>query len=321
MKNQFNVLIIGAGQIGAFFDTPKTSNILTHAHAFTNHKNFILCGFYDTDYSKSQKAAKLWSTKCFKNLRGAFLTNKIDVVCVAVPDKFHHKVLKSIVKYHPKLVFSEKPITTSLRSAQEIVDIYKKNHVQLLINYSRRFVPEIINIKEKINNNDFGKFLGGIGYYGKGTMHNGSHLIDLIRFIVGDFKKVKTITVEKDYSPEDPSTTAIIYLENGGTIFLRNINHKLYSIFEADLLFEKGRVKFADSGNKIVTYKVKENKIYKGYYNLAEEKTIKTSLNKALYYSANHIYKIITKKTASLSPSNNALKDLEVCYRLIDANK
>ena len=54
-----NVVIIGAGKIGAFFDSPDSSNILTHAHAFTANRNFRLLGFVDKDLNQAGRAAQI----------------------------------------------------------------------------------------------------------------------------------------------------------------------------------------------------------------------------------------------------------------------
>lgn len=46
------VVIIGAGNIAAGFDTPESKKILTHAHAVVVNPDFQLLGFYDIDEKK-----------------------------------------------------------------------------------------------------------------------------------------------------------------------------------------------------------------------------------------------------------------------------
>jgi len=146
MNSRYNALIIGAGRMGAFFDSPKDkSKILTHAHAYTNHDGFNLVGFYDINPTKASNAAKRWGTKSFKSIAEAFHKNKIDIVSVAVPDQFHFSTLVEIIKYRPKIVFVEKPLTTSEFYTEKIVKLYKKFRIPLLVNYSRRFIPEFVN--------------------------------------------------------------------------------------------------------------------------------------------------------------------------------
>jgi predicted dehydrogenase len=190
-KGIFNVLIIGAGNIGAFYDTPDSKNILTHAHAIKEHSGFKLVGFVDNNSERARVAAKIWKTLSFQSINEAFSKTDVDVVCVAVPDEFHYTVLKEVVFRPVKIVLAEKPITKTLFEADEIIALYKQLNVSLLVNYSRRFVPEFQDVKKLIDDQSFGKYVFGNGYYGKGVLHNGSHMINLLEYLIGDVKEVE----------------------------------------------------------------------------------------------------------------------------------
>ena len=106
---QYNVVIIGAGNIGAGFDSPESDEILTHAHAFLKNDKFNLIGFYDVDFVKAASAANKWNVQAFVTMESAM--KHAEVVCCTVPDAYHYQVLKEIAEYPVKLVFAEKPIT------------------------------------------------------------------------------------------------------------------------------------------------------------------------------------------------------------------
>src|SRR5574344_659316 len=133
----YKVIIIGAGNIGAFFDTPASNRVLTHAHAFYHHKNFRLVGFYDVDYEKAKLAAKLWNCQAFAELDAAM--EEAEVVCCTVSDTYHYEVLKKIANYSVKLVFTEKPLTKTIEEAQEIAELYQEKKLPIQVNYTRRF--------------------------------------------------------------------------------------------------------------------------------------------------------------------------------------
>jgi predicted dehydrogenase len=107
---EFNVLVIGAGAIGAFFDNPDSEHILTHAHAFSAHPGFNLLGFLDTNAERSRNAAQVWKCKAFGSLQEAVERERVDIACVAVPDELHCSILKEIATLPLKAVFTEKPI-------------------------------------------------------------------------------------------------------------------------------------------------------------------------------------------------------------------
>lgn len=315
-KGIFNVLIIGAGNIGAFYDTPDSKSILTHAHAIKEHPGFKLVGFVDNDSERATVAATIWETLSFQSINEAFSKTDVDVVCVAVPDEFHYTVLKELVFRPVKIVLAEKPITKTLVEADEIIALYKQLNVSLLVNYSRRFVPEFQDLKKLIDEQSFGKYVFGVGYYGKGLLHNGSHMINLLEYLIGDVKDVEVKEKVFDFYNDDPSVSARLTLENARPFNLQCIDQSMYTIFEMDLFFENIRVSIIDSGYKILFSKVSESIIFKGYKTLSEVKELETSLGRALTYTYENIFSNLTKGEALISSHSAARKSMATCLKI-----
>lgn len=316
MGRTFNTLIIGAGKIGALFDSPGDKHhVLTHAHAYKKHTGFNLIGFYDTNKTRAAAAAKKWGVKSFGSLSEAFNNNNIDVVSVAVPDQHHYAILKSLIKYRPKLVFVEKPLTTSVVSSEKIVRLYNTFRIPLLVNYNRRFTPEFIKERKRIKDRAYGKFIGGVGYYGKGILHNGSHLTNILRFLLGKITLDKIIDSEPDYFTGDPSVSAILNI-GSEKFFMHHVNSKLYTIFEMDLLFQKARLRIIDSGYKIERHLKKKSPIFKNYYDVVKKEDINTSLGFSCYHAVDSIHKFLKGKSDLLSSGEETLKDLRLCYTI-----
>lgn len=316
MKKQYNVLIVGAGNIGAFFDTPCSENILTHANAFCRAEGFNLLGFVDVLENKSKEAAELWNVKCFKTLKEAFNGNKIDVVSVCVPDEYHYDILKEILNFQIKLVFAEKPLAKNINQANEIVEMYKEKNIRCLVNYSRRFVREFDLVKEKILEGEYGKFICGNGYYGKGILHNGSHLIDLLRYLIGEIQDFKLLNHNFDYYNNDPSVSAFLNFESGGNFIIQNVPCNNYTIFEIELLFEHKRIRIVDSGFKIEEYGVVDSEIFSGYKNLFKEKKFETELNKAMLNAVINIYNNLEYDEILKCTLDDGYKAMEICEKL-----
>lgn len=308
---KYNVIIIGAGNIGAFYDNPASSNILTHAHAFYLHKGFNLIGFVDKDKEKAQKAAVIWGGKSGE-IADFLKFYNIDVVCVATPDDQHYKILKDISDFSFKLAYTEKPLTTNLKEAEYLIELYSLKEKYITVNYSRRFIPEFISLKKNIEKGLYGKYLSGTGYYGKGLFHNGSHLLDLLYYFFNNVSYKKLIDINYDYSDSDPSVTALLGV-NDKYFNLIAIDHSLFTIFEIDLIFEKQRIRIIDSGFKFEFYTIKSNTVYKEYRNLSKEKTLKTSLGKASYYAVENVYKFLTNKEKLKYDIKDSLKVIDLC--------
>lgn len=318
MSNKYSVIIIGAGKIGAFFDTPDSKPILTHAHAFFNHPSFEIKGFVDTDDARAQKAADIWGGNVKSS--DAFLSEGIDVVCVAVPDEFHYPLLKQLSQYPVKLVLAEKPLTNKLDDCAEIVRLYSAKSTSLCLNYKRRFVPDFIELKWKIQRGLFGEYLTGAGYYGKGLLHNGSHLIDLIQFLLCDVVKAQKLKSEHDFFKDDPSISAVLTLKNQHLFFLQHIDCSLFTIFEIDLLFEKKRIRIIDSGFLIEEYDPIEDAVFTGYRNIKKVKEYSTSMEKALTNLVDNIYNHLENGQDLLCTQNDGYAVLKSCYSIIQSS-
>lgn len=254
-------VIIGAGNIAAGFDNPNSPEILTHAHACQCHPAFHLLGFYDKDCRRAKEAAEKWGCYAFETLDDAL--REAEIISCCVPDQYHKQVLEEISPYNPKLVIAEKPLAASLEEAEAIRQIYD-GRIPLILNYSRRFLPEFHKLREEIG--EYGRFLKGVGYYGKGILHNGSHMLDLLRFLLGAVECLEVLPTEVQDLPGDVSKDVLLRVQ-GEAFHMLAIDSRAVTVFELELFFEKARIRILDGGTVIEKYEVKESALYKGYYN------------------------------------------------------
>ena len=291
-EKKFNALVIGAGKIGSEFDSINDINILTHAHAYIKHNNFNLLGFYDINSEKAKIASEKWNCKYFKNISD--IAEKIDVISICTPDCIHLESIKLIENLSPKLIFLEKPIANNLKHIESILDVSKK--MPIAVNYSRRFSKEFQVIAEKIKKNKFGSFLNGCGYYGKGFIHNGSHMIDILRLLIGEIKFIEKISEINDFYEDDPSKNANVFFDKNIKFLMTAVDCKYVSIFELDLFFEKARIKIIDSGLKIEIYKINDDKFFDGYKKFERTEEILTDLNISMLNAVNNISLFLSGK-------------------------
>ena len=309
---QNKILIIGAGNIAALFDNPTSSKILTHAHAFKENKNFTLKGFYDIDYSRAKIAAQRWGCEAFSNLEDAM--ESVDIVCICVPDKYHAKILEEVSKYTVKLVVAEKPLAKSLDEAKRIKQLYDKKKIPLLLNYSRRYLVEYQILKKDISK--YGAFCKGTGYYGKGLQHNGSHMIDILSYLVGEVMGIERASHDiSDFEEDDLSYDVTLRIKNG-FFNMTAIDSRVATIFELDLFFEKARVRIIDGGNVIETYRVEGSKEYNGYFNytLLERKNVEYS--NALLGLVDNVKSYLENEEELVCTMDDGVKVLDICSRI-----
>lgn len=281
-KKIFRCAIIGAGRIGAQFDSPKSKEILTHAHAYYNHKKTELVGFYDLDYLTAQKAAKQWGGIAYPTIRELFAEAKPDMVSVCVPDEHHAGILKEILAFNPKLVIAEKPVTTTVAETKKIMKLYDQKKIPVIVNYSRRFYSGIQKIKKDLDQKKYGAVLSASVMYTKGVLHNGSHAIDLARYFFGDVKTSRCLYSVNDFKSDDRTVGGFLTFEHCPQMYLMAGDARAYSIFEFDILCERGRIHLTHSSAMAEYYLVVPSPLYKGYSILGKPKLEKTGADKAL---------------------------------------
>lgn len=307
----YNVVIIGAGNIAARFDLPNSKEILTHAHAFTQNSSFNLIGFYDKNYVRAYEAAEIWGGQAFNKLELGLQI--ADVVVCCVPDIYHAIMLKEIAQYHPRLVVTEKPLALTLKETEKIKGLYE-NRIPLLVNYSRRFIADFQELKKKIS--EYGSFLRGVGYYGKGILHNGSHMIDLLNFL---FEKVELFTMlpfqNNDFDSEDCSKEVILSID-GNPFHMIAIDCRIATIFELDLFFEKARIRILDGGNQIEIYSIKDSDTYSGYRNYHLSNVIEVNYSMAMEGLVRNVENYLEHNEKLLCDLSDGIKALEICMNM-----
>lgn len=318
LKNSMlKAVIIGAGGIGAAYDQDrKTKGILTHAHAYRAAKGFALSGFYDTNPAKAKAAAKSWKARSFETLT-EMLQGKPDIVSICVPDLYHAKTLHQVIKYQPKAIFCEKPLTVNSKTSEAILRTCKKEGILLTVNYTRRFCPEIIQLRSDIQKGLYGKSISAVCTYTKGIRHNGSHAVDLLNFFFGKVRSGQVLAVRKDGTPEDPALDAFLTAERCPAIHLVSGSAQHYSIFEMDLLFEKKRIVLSESGRKILFYSVQSHTDYPGFKILSKPSVQKTRMAEALKFAVESIAAALHKKELPQDSAESALEAQKVCDLLI----
>jgi len=322
MDRRYSVLIIGAGKIGACYDSLDSPDILTHAHAFCAHKAFRLAGFVDTDPAALKKAVSHWGGSGFTSLKEAFnREGRIDVACVATPDETHYEMLSKLCNFPVKLIFVEKPPVETLAQADDIMRKAKKKKISIAVNYSRRFAQEYEDIRKNIKSNKYGRFLTGNGFYGKGLVHNGSHMVDLLRYFLGEIKAVDKRSRVNDFKNSDPTISAVLSFGGKRDFFLQGVDCRSYTIFELDLLFEKTRLRFVDSGSALEEYSINNVAADCGIRNLGRPRVTATSARKALYFAAENMYRHLSRGEALKCSFSEGVKTLAACKVIQNAGK
>ena len=249
----FNTLIIGCGNIAGGYDSFNTNSksINTHAKAYQKHSGFSIDGCVDPNQIARDSFSKQWGIKrSYASLSEALEDDiKYDVVSLCSPSDQHLNDLNLLLDAQPKLIFCEKPITENLIKTKEIVKKCQNLGISLAVNHIRRWDEDLQNFKMELSKGKWGRVHSAVGYYNKGILNNGTHLVDLMQYVLGKITLVSIGTPVVDYSNEDPTIPAILFNKKHNiNIHFSAGNANDYTIFEIHFMMENGFVSIEDSG-------------------------------------------------------------------------
>lgn len=128
--------VIGTGHLGKL-----------HTKMFAQIESCELVGVYDQDIEQAKICAGEFNTKYFVTMDE--LLAEVEAVSVAVITSSHYEVaLKCLGKNLP--IFIEKPITTTIAEADELVKIAAEKKLNIQVGHIERFNPALVSL-EKYN--------------------------------------------------------------------------------------------------------------------------------------------------------------------------
>jgi predicted dehydrogenase len=263
------VLILGCGNIAGGFDSRSANNEYpqSHAGAYRRHGGFELACCVDPDANKREAFAKTWSvhTSVATIEQAASSGDRFDVIVICSPTAQHAADLATVLRLRPRLVVCEKPVTPTAAETSYWVEAYAAEGVPLLVNYTRRWAPDIVRVAYELSSGARGPLRCVIGIYNKGLMNNGSHLVDLLKMTCGDLSVVATGEPRTDYSAIDPSVPFMLRSAQGVPITVNIADASDFAVFEIQFVTAHGILSMEEGGWRWRERAVAESPIFPGY--------------------------------------------------------
>ena len=133
---KLRVGVIGVGYFGQF-----------HTEKYHRLPEVELVGVADISPSRSRQIARRFNTSAYYNYEDLY--DKVDAVSIAVPTPIHYQVTKDF--FHRGIdVLLEKPITNTLRHADELVEIAEKRQCVFQVGHQERFNAVIMALEASL---------------------------------------------------------------------------------------------------------------------------------------------------------------------------
>ncbi|EKB51303.1 Gfo/Idh/MocA family protein [Cecembia lonarensis] len=258
------VALIGAGKMG-----------ISHLSILGAHPDVQIVGVCDTSKIVSEVLEKYSGFECFTDYLKMVDKTKPDAVFVAVPTKFHYKMVKDLLE-RGKHVFSEKPFCLNPQESKELVDIAKSKKLINQVGYHNKFVGTFQEVKRIV---DAG-YIGDIQHFtgeaygpvvikkksetwrsdpnegGGCLMDYASHVIDLINDILSPIDSCKGAMLKSIYSKQvDDAVYALVGIESGETgVISVNWSDETYRKMSTSVTIIGSKGKIVSDANELKVY-------------------------------------------------------------------
>lgn len=136
--------------------------------------------------------------------------SEIDAVDISTPNVYHYETAKKAIMAG-KHVYCEKPLAVTYNEARELAALAKQYNVKAMMVFNNRFLSSVIKAKEIVSSGKLGRIISFNARYlhssaldvsktgwkqdkdicGGGVLFDlGSHVIDLIYYLLGEFDTV-----------------------------------------------------------------------------------------------------------------------------------
>ncbi|GGA72418.1 Gfo/Idh/MocA family protein [Ornithinibacillus halotolerans] len=227
--------IIGLGAIG--------QRLITQ---FNEHDQVKVEAICDTSESILTKTAnELSIEKAYLNYQDLINDEQVDLVYVAVPPKFHHKIVMDVIKAR-KHVLCEKPLANSVKEAEEMLEAAKEAGIIHAMNFPLNYGQAATKFASLIKSGAIGNlrrlqltmqfpqwprtwqqndWIGG-REQGGFVLEVGVHFIQQILKLFGDIHHIHTkLELPSDQSKCETGIIATAELHDGTPIIIEGISN------------------------------------------------------------------------------------------------
>lgn len=166
MVKGLGIAVIGAGDMGT-----------RHTIGWSTLGNARLVAVADPMEERAKDLKEKYGFETWtKDYRAAIDRGDVDVVSVCTPAYYHPEVTVFAAE-RGKHILCEKPIALTLKAADEMIEICKRNRVFLEIGFQRRYMESSVRLAELLRGGAIGRPLmftahSGVGIRPKRAMHN-----------------------------------------------------------------------------------------------------------------------------------------------------
>jgi predicted dehydrogenase len=292
INRKLRTAVVGVGYLGAF-----------HAEKYAMLPNSELVAVVDIDLERAESVAVRLGTKAFTNHRD--ILEMVDAVSVSVPTQYHFEVAKDFLQQGIGILL-EKPITTTLEEADELIRMARETGAVLQVGHLERFNPVVMALVGILKEPRFIESIRIAPFKPRGTDVNVVldlmiHDIDIIQNLINSpIVRIDSIGAPV-FTEEEDIANARIQFENGCVANVTASRISLKSERRMRIFQSDAYITLDFQNKKIAVFRKGEGEIFPGIPNVAIDQrqleqgdVLKTEIESFLESVANGTKPVVT---------------------------
>ncbi len=308
-----NIGIIGLGRMG--------KNHLRVLNSLKSSINDI--SIYDTDINTMIEMSKIYGVKYYKDLE--IFLDSVNAVIICAPTTTHYELAKKCIE-KDKDILLEKPITSTIQEANELIKYMKDKNVICMVGHVERFNPAILYLTEylktkkvlSISANRISKAEYGRNFDVDVVTDLMIHDIDIILSIINSNpSKIFAASYDKNLD----SVLAMMQFDNGATSNLEASRTSQEKIRKLDITTADENIHVDYIKSKIdlvkicdIKHPISENNAYKI---VGKEESLYLE-GEPLKIELQHFIECITKRKKPISNEKTGYMALSVAREIVN---
>ncbi len=310
----------------------------THAAAYAISPTTELVAVCDVVPALLERFKERWGArwpalKYYHDYRAMLAEMQLDILSICTPDHLHADMVVAACEAVVKGIICEKPIATTLRDAQRMIDVVERHGVKMSIEHTRRYIYEYHEARALVRAGRIGtlqRIVGTLNGERAMLFRNGTHALDLICFFAESEPAWVIGVLDADfenYGPRyagdggrdpktDPGALGIIHFTNGVRALYQGSQGTVGNL-TIELIGDKGRLHVGASDHQFTLASAGEGAYDLVGRNLPRHHTTRSALQATIEEMA----EMIARGGESVSPPREALRSLSIMLGILQSHE
>jgi predicted dehydrogenase len=310
-------VLIGMGRVGAGFAEDARINrfypYATHAQVLREHPAFSWSAVVDPDPQVLRLARERWRVPCVvSSIPELLRCCQPEVAVIATPPHLRWSLIEPLP--HLRGILVEKPLANSVAEASQLLEGCAQRGIRVQVNLWRRADETFRALAAGRLTELIGRPQAIFSVYGNGLRNNGTHLIDLVRMLLGEVKGVQCVAGSAAYAAGpiavDIQVPFNLLLRSGAVATFQPVRFEYYRENSLDVWGEAGRLAILREGLQILLYRCQAHAALEGEREIDSEtpSVLQSTVGHAFYHMYSNLADAIHEQADLWSPGESALR-------------